>query len=219
MLFMSWHDYFINMGLSINDLKQHADFAAKNCPHRIRDEGRWESVKARVQTVLTAIKKGECSASLSSGTTSVSSSSSTSSPTVTESKFTVKIICDTLNIRKSASFSSDVVGTVKKGEVFTIVETSNGLGRLKSGAGWISMGTAYVEKTTTSSSSEPTSPGYIVEIVNCSVLNVRSGAGTNYSVVTTVKAGEFYTIVAESNGWGKLKSGAGWISLSYAQKI
>ena len=206
-------------GLSINDLKQHADFAAKNCPHRIRDEGRWESVKARVQTVLTAIKKGECSASLSSGTTSVSSSSSTSSPTVTESKFTVKIICDTLNIRKSASFSSDVVGTVKKGEVFTIVETSNGLGRLKSGAGWISMGTAYVEKTTTSSSSEPTSPGYIVEIVNCSVLNVRSGAGTNYSVVTTVKAGEFYTIVAESNGWGKLKSGAGWISLSYAQKI
>ena len=58
------------------------------------------------------------------------------------------------------------------------------------------MGTAYVEKTTTSSSSEPTSPGYIVEIVNCSVLNVRSGAGTNYSVVTTVKAGEFYTIVA-----------------------
>ena len=56
------------------------------------------------------------------------------------------------------------------------------------------MGTAYVEKTTTSSSSEPTSPGYIVEIVNCSVLNVRSGAGTNYSVVTTVKAGEFYTL-------------------------
>ena len=39
------------------------------------------------------------------------------------------------------------------------------------------MGTAYVEKTTTSSSSEPTSPGYIVEIVKCSVLNVRSGAG------------------------------------------
>ena len=176
-------------------------------------------MKARVQTVLTAIKKGECSASLSNGTTSVSSSSSTSLPTVTESKFTVKIICDTLNIRKSASFSSAVVGTVKKGEVFTIVETSNGLGRLKSGAGWISMGTAYVEKTTTSSSSEPTLPGYIVEIVNCSVLNVRSGAGTNYSVVTTVKAGEFYTIVAESNGWGKLKSGAGWISLSYAQKI
>ncbi len=38
-------------GLSIDDLKQHADFSAKNCHHRIRDEGRWDSVKARVQTV------------------------------------------------------------------------------------------------------------------------------------------------------------------------
>lgn len=38
-------------GLSIDDLKQHAAFSVKNCPHRIRDEGRWDSVKARVQTV------------------------------------------------------------------------------------------------------------------------------------------------------------------------
>ena len=60
--------------------------------------------------------------------------------------------------------------------------------------------------------------GYLVEITNYSVLNVRSGSGTNYSVVTTVKAREVYTIVAESNGWGKLKSGAGWISLYYTQK-
>ena len=201
-------------GLSIDDLKQHADFSAKNCPHRIRDEGRWNSVKARVQTVLTAIKNGTCSASLSSGTTSISSSGSSSS-SLTGSNFTIKIICDSLNIRQSDSFESAVVGTVKKGDVFTIVKTSNGLGRLKSGAGWISMGAAYVQKVTTSSSSS----GYQVKIVNCSVLNVRSGAGTNYSVSTTVKAGEVYTIVAESNGWGKLKSGVGWVSLYYTQKL
>lgn len=35
-------------GLSIDDLKQHTDFSAKTCPHRIRDEGRWNSVKVRV---------------------------------------------------------------------------------------------------------------------------------------------------------------------------
>ena len=46
---------------------------------------------------------------------------------------------DSLNIRKSASFSSAVVGTVKKGDSFTITEVSNGLGRLKSGAGWIAL--------------------------------------------------------------------------------
>ena len=79
------------------------------------------------------------------------------------------------------------------------------------------MGTDYVEKVTTTSSSS--SFGYQVKIVNCSVLNVRSGAGTSYPVVTTVKANEVYTIVDESNGFGKLKSGAGWISLSYTKKI
>ena len=38
---------------------------------------------------------------------------------------------------------------------------------------------------------------------------------------TTVKRNEVYTIVGEENGWGKLKSGAGWISLSskYVTKI
>lgn len=59
---------------------------------------------------------------------------------------------------------------------------------------------------------------YLVTIT-CDVLNVREGAGTNYKVATSVKRGEVYTIVDEQmNGetkWGKLKSGAGWISLKY----
>jgi len=55
--------------------------------------------------------------------------------------------------------------------------------------------------------------------INCDELNVRKGAGTNYPVVTTVHRGEIYTIIDEKmNGktrWGKLKSGAGYISLKY----
>lgn len=54
--------------------------------------------------------------------------------------------------------------------------------------------------------------------VTADVLNVRAGAGTNFAVNTTIKKGEVYTIVAEENGWGKLKSGAGWIKLSYTTK-
>ena len=72
----------------------------------------------------------------------VSSTTQSSSDT----SFLVEIICSELNIRKSDSFNSAIVGTVKKGEVFTIVEESNGLGRLKSGAGWISIGSAYVKR-------------------------------------------------------------------------
>lgn len=55
--------------------------------------------------------------------------------------------------------------------------------------------------------------------ITASVLNVRKGAGINYSIATTVKRNEVYTIVEEKNGWGKLKSGAGWISLSYTSKL
>ena len=63
-----------------------------------------------------------------------------------DNSFLVEIICDELNIRQQADFNSKVVGTVKKGEVFTIVEEKNGLGKLKSGVGYISMNTKYVKR-------------------------------------------------------------------------
>jgi len=50
-------------------------------------------------------------------------------------------------------------------------------------------------------------------------LNVRKGPGTAFPIVTVVKTNEVYTIVAEKGKWGKLKSGAGYISLNYAEKI
>lgn len=58
---------------------------------------------------------------------------------------------------------------------------------------------------------------YTVKIAT-DVLNVREGVGTNYKRVAKVYKGEVYTIVEERNGWGKLKSGIGWISLEYTSK-
>lgn len=63
-----------------------------------------------------------------------------------DNSFLVEIICGELNIRQKADFNSKIVGTVKKGEVFTIVEEENGLGKLKSGVGYISMNTKYVKR-------------------------------------------------------------------------
>lgn len=58
--------------------------------------------------------------------------------------------------------------------------------------------------------------------VSITDLYIRSGPGTNYSKKGFITPG-VYTIVAESDGkgatkWGKLKSGAGWISLDYAKR-
>ena len=150
-------------------------------------------------------------------TTQKPSTTTSSSQSLTGSNFTVKIKVDSLNIRQSASFDSKVVGTVKKGEVYTIVQVKNGLGLLKSGAGWISMGTAYVEKVATVAAAPKT---FKVRI-KCASLNIRKSADFNSTVVGTVKKGEVYTIIEEKNGLGKLLSGAGWISMgsSYVEKV
>lgn len=68
-------------------------------------------------------------------------------------------------------------------------------------------------------SSAPTvTTSYKVKIT-ADVLNVRKGPGTSYGITCRVKKNEVYTIVGESNGWGKLKSGAGYISLAYTKKL
>lgn len=82
-------------------------------------------------------------------------------------------------------------------------------------------GVAAIDDVVAYSDGKPATPTfepYLVKIT-ASVLNVRSGPSTTYKVVTTVKRNEIYTIIAENNGWGKLKSGAGWISLKYTQKV
>lgn len=64
---------------------------------------------------------------------------------------------------------------------------------------------------------------YLVKI-NTAALNIRKGAGTNFAKAGCITDRGTYTIVAEKagqgsdKGWGKLKSGAGWISLDYCIK-
>lgn len=70
----------------------------------------------------------------------------------------------------------------------------------------------------TASASATQITSYIVQ-VTASALNIRSGAGTSYPVTGVIKDKGKYTIVEEKNGWGKLKSGAGWISLNYTKRV
>jgi N-acetylmuramoyl-L-alanine amidase len=54
-----------------------------------------------------------------------------------EGPFLVKINVDLLNVRAGAGTNYKINQSVKRGEVFTIVEVSGFWGKLKSGAGWI----------------------------------------------------------------------------------
>lgn len=55
--------------------------------------------------------------------------------------------------------------------------------------------------------------------VTADVLNIRKGAGTKHKITGKITDHGVYTIVEEENGWGKLKSGAGWIYLKYTKKL
>ena len=59
---------------------------------------------------------------------------------------------------------------------------------------------------------------YLVK-VSIPDLNIRTGPGISYSRTGSYTGVGIFTIVQEQDGWGRLKSGAGWISLAYAQKI
>lgn len=55
--------------------------------------------------------------------------------------------------------------------------------------------------------------------VTAPVLNIRSGAGTNYPIVGTISDMGVYALSSVSGTWGKLRNGKGWISLAYAKEI
>lgn len=67
------------------------------------------------------------------------------------------------------------------------------------------------------------SDGNFLIQTTCDVLNIRAGAGTSFKKVGAICENasnkKKYTIVDTKNGWGKLKSGAGWISLAYTKKV
>lgn len=75
----------------------------------------------------------------------------------------------------------------------------------------------------TTSNTTTSSTSYLAR-VTVDALNIRSGPGTNYGKNGCIRDKGTYTIVQESAGagaskWGKLKSGAGWISLDYVKRI
>lgn len=85
--------------------------------------------------------------------------------------------------------------------------------------------TKYLTVVTTSTTATTNTFKSYLAKVTADALNIRKGAGTNYAVTGCIKDKGTYTIVAEqtgqgsTKGWGKLKSGAGWISLDFVKKV
>ena len=195
-------------GLPLSAVKQHYDFAPnkKNCPETMRNQGLWNNFLAMVEKYYK-------------GTTA----STTPVPrTVTD--FRVGDIVeftgtkhyvyadapanDGKTCRPGKAKVTQVHRVGKSKHPYMVVAVNGGGSTVY---GW-------VDADDLKELAKETMKPYTAKIT-ANVLNVRAGAGTNYNVTTTVKKGEIYTIVEEKNGWGRLKSGAGWISLKYIKEV
>ena len=152
-------------------------------------------------------------------TTNQSQSSNTSS----SNKGRVNTTSSNLNIRKSPTTKASVTGKLSPGTVVDIIE--------KQSSGWYYINNngkkGYVDgkyiTLVSSNSSNTTSQNTTnvgkIATVSANALNVRSGAGTNYSVINKLYAGNNVKILSSSsNGWYKveLSSGAtGWCDGRY----
>ena len=185
--------------LSIERLKKHQDWSGKICPNVLLKEGRWNTFKERVNNVLKAIHKGECSSQLSSGTAVITTSSE---------KYSVG---DKVKVLASAKnyATGEIIKSFVKGSTYEII-------RIKEDKLLLSKITSWVYKHDVEKVNEANNTidnTFLVEII-CDDLNIRQKADFNSKVVGTVKRGEIYTIIKEENGLGKLKSGVGYISLN-----
>lgn len=189
-------------------LTVHRWFANKSCP------GDWlYSRMGDLAKTVTSLLAGNASSNSSSNT-------STNYPAV---PFGVKVLIDDLNYHSEPSMKGSVLGQTGKGK-FTIVKVSDGWGYLKSGAGWIWLGNAQYCTILATVQEEKKDESFKVR-VEIDSLRIRKGPCTDYDftgsytgcgtfTITEVKTGK-----GSTNGWGRLKSGAGWISLDYATKI
>ncbi|WP_434796452.1 SH3 domain-containing protein [Terrisporobacter vanillatitrophus] len=115
----------------------------------------------------------------------------------------VEVTCDALNVRTGSSTKYSIAGTVRKGTKLEYISTcSNGWYKVK-----YKGSTRYVSNkySKLKSDSTSTSTSKTVE-VTASRVNIRSGAGTKYSIVDTVIKGTKFKYISRcSNGWYKVE--------------
>ena len=198
-------------------LSAHRWFKNKACP------GDW--LYSRFGTLASEVTKRLGG----SGSSTISAQPAPAASKPAAGEFQVQVNITDLNIRKGPGTNYAKTGKKTGKGTFTITQTSSGAGssagwgKLKSGAGWISLDYAKrVGSTSTSSTAKPAaaaSSSYKTWVgkVTATRLNVRTGAGTNYGNLSS------YPILGKNNlvdviGTAKDNKGATWYKIRIANK-
>ena len=206
-------------GWGIDRVKRHKDWSGKNCPHKTMEKG-WQRFLNMIQAELNKLN----------GTSQPKPQPSQPSPQPSTGKFKVGnyngyvVTTDSLNVRSQRNGGSTLLTTIPKGtKVYVRYVMYQDNSATPKGALWGGVEyngkTGFINLNYVQPTSAPVVNTSFRVKINTAVLNVRKGASASTAITTQVRSGEVYTIVEERNGWGRLKSGAGWISLYYTKRL
>lgn len=143
--------------IDVNHICRHYDVSHKICPApMVNDKDRWNDFKSKLgQANIPGQEKQDNVIA------------------------TVKVTAnDGLNLRKEPNTSSSILKAFVKGTSLKIYEIKNNWG--KTNGGWVCLDyTSYKKDTNSSNQNKKYTTGRYV--VNCEVLTVRTGPGTNYN--------------------------------------
>lgn len=121
-----------------------------------------------------------------------------------------------MNVRTAPTTEGEIIGSMKKGTAAEVLEiTSSKWYKIvwpgyKTGYAYVSNRTGqyfgYTPKT------------FKIKVV-ADALNIRSGPGTNNSVIGYLKKDNQVLISKVENNWGYIKERNGWISLTYTKRV
>ena len=134
---------------------------------------------------------------------------------------------DSLNVRTGPSTKYTILGTLKEGQRVEVVAEENGWSKIKYGNKTAYASNSYLKVVTNANNvtanngnannGTVTEEKVIGKKTATTSVNVRSGAGTNHTVLGVLAYNEEVEVYSESNGWSKIKykNGVGYVATSY----
>ncbi len=123
-----------------------------------------------------------------------------------------------LNLRSGAGTNHSIITTLAKGQKVELLKKQGGWYQVKAGnrTGWVSAD--YLNVNGSDNAGNAPSIGSIGSATTTARLNLRSGAGTNHSIITTLAKGQKVELLKKQGGWYQVKAGnrtTGWVSADY----
>lgn len=152
----------------------------------------------------------------------------------TAASYTAQVYANSLNVRSEPAKNAIVVGSIKNGAKVTVSDEQHGWLKVKTGntSGWVAgyylkkvnsnsqqSGASKTSNTSTASSTSTSPSGNTTKAtVTADSLRIRSGPGTQYKMLGSLKAKDTVTLLLRQNDWARIRTASGdtgWVAAQY----